>query len=410
MAFSLFTRQLAKPKPMDLAAGGAVRGRGPGLPDQGSTRPDPTGAKAAIPDFATTQRLILSDDWNPRHSRIEVSDSAPGLTPILENAALLFANGQSETARAVLEDGLRADRETQRAVLAWLALFDLLQRLDDRATFEQVALHYVVAFERSAPMWDESRRSLAVARPAASAGVPGRMVALIGELNHQSEPQVDALVRATESQSLVRLDVSALAAVTNEGAQLLTDALRDLRRRGVLLHWQGLERLRGVLEGRVTATSASDEGCWLLLLEALQWQGDQNAFEERAVEYAITFELSPPSWEPPAVSPPEIPVEGSEPQPVDDTSEVLAMTGMLCGPADAQVGRLYDFANGRDHVLVDMAAVDRIDFVCAGSFYNAIQQLQRRDAQVHIAGASAIIRALLLLIGVPPRHFAKRAQ
>ena len=41
------------------------------------------------------------------------------------------------------------------------------------------------------------------------------------------------------------------------------------------------------------------EGAWLLSLELLQWANAHAAFEDRAVEYAVTFELSPPSWEPP---------------------------------------------------------------------------------------------------------------
>ena len=35
----------------------------------------------------------------------------------------------------------------------------------------------------------------------------------------------------------------------------------------------------------------------LLLLELLQRLGTQEEFEEWPVDYAVTFELSPPSWE-----------------------------------------------------------------------------------------------------------------
>ena len=48
--------------------------------------------------------------------------------------------------------------------LAWLALFDLLQRADDRAAFDQLALQYVVAFERSAPAWEEGADARGPAR------------------------------------------------------------------------------------------------------------------------------------------------------------------------------------------------------------------------------------------------------
>ena len=56
------------------------------------------------------------------------------------------------------------DEETRRSQLSWLDLFDLLQRAGDRAAFEQLALSYVVRFERSAPAWDERVRPTVGAR------------------------------------------------------------------------------------------------------------------------------------------------------------------------------------------------------------------------------------------------------
>jgi anti-anti-sigma regulatory factor len=60
-------------------------------------------------------------------------------------------------------------------------------------------------------------------------------------------------------------------------------------------------------------------------------------------------------------------------------------------------------------VPIDMTAVDRIDFVCAGALLNAIYRVESQRKAVQIAGASPIIRALLLLIGISPRHFLKKA-
>ena len=57
-----------------------------------------------------------------------------------------------------------------------------------------------------------------------------------------------------------------------------------------------------------------------------------------------------------------------------------------------------------------MAAVERVDFVCAGALLNAITRAESQRKTVQIAGASPIIRALLLLIGISPRHFIKAVQ
>ena len=87
---------------------------------------------------------------------IEVGQANPGLCAVLENAALLFASGQGAGARALLEQGVQTDHDAKLSPLAWLALFDLLQRIDDRAAYDQLALQYVVQFERSAPVYDLS--------------------------------------------------------------------------------------------------------------------------------------------------------------------------------------------------------------------------------------------------------------
>src|SRR5437867_4160734 len=67
-------------------------------------------------------------DWSTAPKAIEVAQANPGLCAVLENAALLFANGQDVAARELLEQGVVTDHDTKLSPLAWLALFDLMQR------------------------------------------------------------------------------------------------------------------------------------------------------------------------------------------------------------------------------------------------------------------------------------------
>jgi len=60
--------------------------------------------------------------------------------------------------------------------------------------------------------------------------------------------------------------------------------------------------------------------------------------------------------------------------------------------------------------MIDMTKVDRVDFVCAGTLLNTINRIETQRKAVQIVGASPIIRALLLLIGISPRHFLKKSQ
>jgi anti-anti-sigma regulatory factor len=57
-----------------------------------------------------------------------------------------------------------------------------------------------------------------------------------------------------------------------------------------------------------------------------------------------------------------------------------------------------------------MTDVERIDFIFAGALFNAISRVEGQGKAVQILGASPIVRALLLLIGISPRHFVKKAD
>jgi ABC-type transporter Mla MlaB component len=383
----------------------AAQGRPPPAVKLGAS---PAAADARERDITVTGPPSLIE-WMPpapgAQPSIQVAEANPGLCSVLENAALLYASGHTAPARQVLEQGVAYDNDAKVSPLAWLALFDLLQRTDDRAAFEQLALQYVVAFERSAPAWEEREPQLRPGtRPAA-----GGYFALTGKLSLANVPQIGHMLAATQKQSQVRLDLGSLTGADDAGAKLLADALAQLRKRQYALVLQHPEKIQRALEASVAQGRDAGEGYWTLLLEMLQWQNDRKSFEDRAVDFAVAFELSPPSWEPPP-SAKAVNATADAPAAAAATPEMLCWQGTMIGPTDPQLAKLAEFREGRSTVPIDMSAVDRIDFVCSGALLNAIIRAEGQRKTVQIAGASPIIRALLLLIGISPRHFIKKPQ
>jgi anti-anti-sigma regulatory factor len=354
---------------------------------------------------------------SPTRRVIEVTHTNAGMCAVLENAVLLFASGHAEQARALLADGIERDGETRGSSLAWLSLFDLLQRAGDRNAFEHLALQYVVQFERSAPTWDERARPKTGPRAA-----PGGYVSVSGKLTAQSAPQLEPLRLAIgKKASQARFDLAALTEFDDAGARLLAGVLGEARRAQYPLRLQRPENLDRALRAAVKRGQAGGEGAWLLALELLQWQDDRAAFDDLAVEYAVTFEVSPPSWEPPATAQPAAPTgteSGPDASPAGEPfaeaeaapDDVLAWSGVVSGPHPEQVVKLTAYADGREIVPVDLTHVERIDFVGAGAVYNAVKAIEERQKSVQIFGATPIIRAILLLIGVPAAHFYKKAH
>lgn len=371
-------------------------------------RGSPAAADARERDITVTGPPSLIE-WAPAapgaQSSIQVAEANPGLCSVLENAALLYASGHAAPARQVLEQGVANDIDAKVSPLAWLALFDLLQRTNERAAFEQLALQYVVAFERSAPAWEEREQQLRPGtRPAA-----GGYFALTGKLSPANVPQIGNMLAATQKQSQVRLDLGSLTGADDAGAKLLADALAQLRKRQYALILQHPEKIQRALEAAVAQGRDAGDGYWTLLLEMLQWQNDRKTFEDRAVDFAVAFEVSPPSWEPPP-SATAVNTTADAPVAAAATAEMLCWQGTMTGPTDPQLAKFAEFRSGRSTVPIDMSAVDRIDFVCAGALLNAIIRAEGQRKTVQIAGASPIIRALLLLLGISPRHFIKKPQ
>ena len=356
-------------------------------------------------DITVTGASLI--EWSsPGQPSFEVAQANPGLCAVLEDAALRYASGHADQARALLEQGVQSDHDTKLSPLAWLALFDLQQRAGDKGAFDQFAMHYVVQFERSAPAWDAPEKPQGGARAAS-----GGYIGLTGKLTGAAATQLEALKRAMAKQvSEVRLDLMSVTGFDDEGARLLAIALGDARRKKFALLLQRAEKLKPMLEASIKMGRDGGEGAWLLSLELLQWSSAHAAFEDRAVEYAVTFELSPPSWEPPVLPKAAVAEPAVGAQNPAAESEMLCWTGAMVGSAAPQLGRLTEFAQSRAVAPVDMSQVERIDFVCAGTLLNTINRIEGQRKAVQFVGASPIIRALLLLIGISPRHFVKKAQ
>src|SRR5438477_985869 len=408
---ALFHKPLTKkpdastsPRPASSPRGTSARE----LADQAANRKGVAARSLAEPPGGVSAAGHSIIDWSPAYASIEVSQTNPGLCAVLENSALLFASGQVDPARSLLEDGVVNDHDTKLSPLAWLALFDLFQRANDRRGFDQLAMQYIVQFERSAPAWDERAPRTGSATDAKK----GAFITITGKLSGANATQLLGLRRTIEARMPhARLDLSSVINFDDSGARSLASLLADARKAHIALTIERPENLRLALDAAVRKGKETGQGAWLLALELLQWQHDQASFDDRAVDYAVAFEVSPPSWEPPPVV--DLPAASAETAGAavksNGESETLVCAGVMAGANAQHVTALADFSHRRNLIVVDMTDVERVDFVCAGALLNTINRIEGQRKTVQITGASPIVRALLLLIGISPRHFVKKA-
>jgi ABC-type transporter Mla MlaB component len=222
---------------------------------------------------------------------IEASPAAAAA--IIKETAILFANGEVEPALARLANAVREAELGDSALQAWLMLFDLLQHLDMWVEFEALALEFVVKFERSPPAWLETAETH---DPELDTGGVAYF-ALGGALNEASAPELEKLRTAAAAQRTLRVECGKLESVDGPGCRLLRETLLSLRdaEKEVLL--TGEARLIQFLqEACQPERIETDAAVWALLLDVYRILDFKDKFEETAVNYAVTFEVSPPSW------------------------------------------------------------------------------------------------------------------
>ena len=265
-----------------MAARGGVSG---GSVDQDRPR---TKTSIGTSTIGTSTDLMLGDS-HLAHSMV-LADAG---NPVLEEAAILYANGQDLPAVSVLAGAVMNDKSPD----TWLMLLELYQSLGKRTEFENLAIDFAVRFETSAPAWSEEQARKPRAQPTAAA--PRAAIVFKGALDARIVPQLEQLKKLAQRNPVLHLEFDQVNSVDPAGADLILRVFAAFQKSNHEVAISGAsqlaERLRAAIEvGRRDLSNA----VWMLLLEIYRILGRQAAFEETSIDYCVTFEVSPPSWEP----------------------------------------------------------------------------------------------------------------
>lgn len=398
MVFSFFKKQpekmIARPAAVPRQAGvrdvaSSSGNSEPAAPHETASKNPEAAKTAAVPDAP------LSDfsDFQFSQSSLDFQLEAE-VDPVdaqAEEAAVLFANNQDKAAQAVLENALPNYRSGPAERL-WLMLFDLYRLSGQRQAFEAMEIEYARAFERSPPGW-RSKASDKVRKPEAAAG----SVLFKGDLLGGNTVAFAAVPPALEKSRKIRLDLSKVKRVDTEGCGSLLNLLVQARKNKREVELLGREVLGALVQGSVETGKAESKECWLLLLELCQLQGRQEAFEEVAIDYAVTFEESPPSWDAGRVAAPEPEVA----MPVVTAGDAGGDAYILSGEVkSARFGDLATYANVHDPVLIDCAELARMDFISAGALLNALTAIRSSGKQIVFRHPNHLVAELFGVVGL----------
>lgn len=182
----------------------------------------------------------------------------------------------------------------------WYLLFDLLEITEQQARHEKTADVFAKLFALSAPQYRGYERT--------NSSFSGRnsllMDGWIGQLREEKEK--DFLTNSQQAQQ-AKIDVSKAQLGSDQdmistACSIIERVLHRLRTNKVPTLLLGgdslLQRLEEAIKGpNLPKDVEHARSWWYSLLELYQWQRTEVDFEEKALEFADQFGLSPPSYE-----------------------------------------------------------------------------------------------------------------
>ncbi len=360
----------------------------------------PAAASAAPPAIARRTESAQSEEdaFDPGSEilagSIDAIEVNGGSSSALDETAILFANRQDHAAESGLRTALIAESLGVATDRGWLMLLELLQQRNDRAAFDQLSAQFGLRFNSPAPAWISYAETDRPTAPAASTPV----VELPESIDAGIVKPLEEFKNLAMSHPALTLDVSATRHVDLVGAELLLRVFNAFKRASHELTVLGAEQLMVALRSSVEAgrRDASD-AAWMLLLEVQRLLDRQADFEETGIQYCITYEVSPPSWEPPM---PNIRVGGTTDPSARRPPDPLDWRGEILGDAEQYLGRLAAASRTSARISVECRQLRRVAFSASTALLGQLIKLQQAGVAVEFRNVNILIAALWQLLGV----------
>ena len=344
--------------------------------------------------------------------------------PDLEEAAIRYANGDHEGAESgllqVLEQHRQDDPEQQLEL--WMTLFDLYRATGQQDRFESLAIDFAAQYSRSAPLWFSLPDQLGVQVSSSdeTGDAPGRREFSWNAPQRLAVSSVAALQASVErAASPWTLAWSRIAGIDDAAVPLLADLFTRWADKQGQFVFSGVDRLETLLEIMTqSGDRTSGTEWWRLRMSALRLMGRPDEFELVALDYCVTFEVSPPSWVAPkcgysddnasANAQPQANErdmlasdfgELTLPPPIDNGPAAL-LSGVIEGDAVPLLQPLQELVKPGVPLVIACDKLMRIDFAAAGSVLNWAADLQSQGHVVHFQNLHRLIAVFFNVIGI----------
>lgn len=377
------------------------------------------GPKAGSSDF--TYRHMMAMDVQ------EVAHDAE-----LEEASISFANSDDASAEAALLEMLAPGGSRTAQSEVWMALFDLYRATDSQEKFESAAIKFVQKFDRSAPQWFSMPAMVKqLARPIAQAPVGGQTADWI--CSSTMGIQTVAALKATLAKAPMpwRLNWCNLKTIEPNAVEPLCKVFAGWSAQPVQLRFTGDAHLHQILQNSTpSGDRATPQDWWQLRMEVLRVTHRPDEFELAALDFCVTYEVSPPAWEVARCEYKSMDNQGmagagntiigevyrdstsSSPSVFDGDTHIEAqssqmsnvlsveLSGQIEGDAIAMLEQLETKLMGADIMMISCAKLIRVDFSAAGALLNWVSARQAENRVVQFFEVNRLVAAFFNVIGI----------
>jgi len=345
--------------------------------------------------------------------------------PDLEEAAIRFANGDHAGAEAGLMDVLAQHKQDdpEQQLEIWMTLFDLYRATGQHDRFDTLAIDFAAQFSRSAPLWFSMPEQLGMASTAEpeAPAAPGRR-----DFSWNAPGTVAVSSVAALQASLARaappwtLSWARLNGIDEAAVPLLADQFTAWAERDGQIVFSGVEKLNALLEAKTqSGDRANSPEWWRLRMAALRLMGKPDEFELVALDYCVTYEVSPPSWVSPrcgysdneGVTSGAAPLaadsdflpsdlgEASAPAPLD-AGPTAQLSGHIEGDAEPLLQPFQAFLKPGVPLTIACDKLIRVDFAAAGSVLNWAAEQQGQGHDVRFQNLHRLVAIFFNVIGI----------
>ena len=347
--------------------------------------------------------------------------------PELEEAAIRFANGDDAGAEAGLLDVLSPQGQRINHDETWLTLFDLYRATGQLDRYEAAAIDFASRFARSAPQWISLPDAVSrmTAKPASAVPASQQVADWTAPSIFGTQTLAALNAALTRAPQPWRLNWNKLTTIDEAALEGLTRLFTQWAAQPVQLRFIGADNLEQVLK---TATPSGDKATnpawWKLRLEVLRVIHRPEEFELVALDYCVTYEVSPPSWE--SARPDYKPLQNdgsylsghtiigdvfhdsvmtgltmldSDSPQVSNISTV-ELAGQIMGDASDALGTLHAKVASADIIVISCERLLRIDFSAAGTLLNWVSSRQAEGRQIQFVQVHRLVAAFFTVIGI----------